>query len=170
MAWEALFGFGGVLLGSLTTAGLTIYKEAVTSRREFATGERQHDRERQESRDVFQRDSILALQSAVTDMIEAAYAELDRMLGEFRDSDRWPSRRWETPTAIGWSAAVLKQESSRARVFDHELRSLATELRTVAGDAVWATNLEVAKECSKRLERLQIQFHDVVAKVLPRLY
>jgi hypothetical protein len=55
-------------------------------------------------------------------------------------------------------------------VFDDELRSLATELRTVAGDAVWATNLETAEECSKGLERLQIQFHDVVAKVLPRLY
>jgi hypothetical protein len=33
VAWEVLFGFGGVLLGSLTTAGLTIYKETVTSRR-----------------------------------------------------------------------------------------------------------------------------------------
>jgi hypothetical protein len=52
-------------------------------------------------------------------------------------------------------------------MFDDELRSLATDLRTVAGDAVRATNLKAAPKCSKRLERLQIQFHGIVAKVLP---
>jgi hypothetical protein len=165
-----LFGFGGVLLGSLTTAGLTIYKETVTSKREAASNDRQHERERQESHDVFQRDSILALQSAVTDMIEAAYAELDRMLAEFRETAHWPVRRWETPTAIGWSTAVLKLEASRARVFDGELRSLASELRRVAGDSVWAISLEIAKQWDQRLEPLQIHFHNAVARVLPRLY
>lgn len=63
-------------------------------------------------------------------MIEAAYGELVRMLAVFRETNQWPARKWETPTAVGWSAAVLKLESSRVRVFDDELRSLATELRT----------------------------------------
>lgn len=62
VAWEALFGFGGVVLGSLTTAGLTVYKEAVTSWRENASRDRQYERERQAARDAFQRDSILASQ------------------------------------------------------------------------------------------------------------
>jgi hypothetical protein len=47
---------------------------------------------------------------------------------------------------------VLKLETSRARVFDDEIRSLATELRTLAGDSVWAKSLESAKETSRRLE------------------
>jgi hypothetical protein len=34
-------------------------------------------------------------------------------------------------------------------MFDDELRSLATDLRTVAGDAVRATNLKAAPKCSK---------------------
>jgi hypothetical protein len=55
-------------------------------------------------------------------------------------------------------------------VFDDETRSLATELRTLAGDSVWATTLEAAKETSRRLEQLQIQFHDAVARALPSLY
>jgi hypothetical protein len=81
-----------------------------------------------------------------------------------------PARQWETPTATGWSNAVLKVETSRARVFDDEIRSLATELRTLAGDSVWAKSLESAKETSRRLEQLQIQFHDAAARALPSLY
>jgi hypothetical protein len=165
-----LFGFGGVLLGSLTTAGLTVYKETVTSRREVESRDRQFERERQATRDAFQRDSILALQDAVTELVEAVYSELDRMLALFRKTDQWPARQWETPTAAGWSAAVLKLESSRARVFDDELRSLATELRTAAGDSVWADSLETAREKSRSLEYLQSQLHDAVARALPSLY
>jgi hypothetical protein len=170
VAWEALFGFGGVVLGSLTTAGLTIYKETVTGRRETAGHDRQYERDRKAARDAFQRDSIIALQDAVTALIEAAYSELDRMLAVYRETNQWPARLWETPTATGWSNAVLKLETSRARVFDDELRSLATELRTLAGDSVWATSLESAEETSRRLEQQQIQFHAAVARALPSLY
>jgi hypothetical protein len=112
----------------------------------------------------------LALQSAVSETIKAAYDELDRLLAEYRQTGEWHARQWETPTAVGWSAAVLSLESARARVFTEELRSLADELRTVAGDSVWAQSLELAKESSRRLEPLQAQFHEVVTRILPSLY
>jgi hypothetical protein len=59
----AICGFIGVVFGSLSTAALTIYKERVTGRRELEQRDRQYERERATVRDVFQRDSILALQS-----------------------------------------------------------------------------------------------------------
>ncbi|MFI6317982.1 hypothetical protein ACIBG8_10715 [Nonomuraea sp. NPDC050556] len=167
---EALFGFVGVVIGSLTTAILTIYKERLTVRQETANREMQYERERKLAKDVFQRDSVLALQSAVSDMIQSAYAELDRMVAVAKDTGQWPARQWETPTAAGWSAAVLRLESSRARVFDEELRSLATELRTVAGESIWAESQESARAASVRLEPLQIRLHEAVARVLPSLY
>src|SRR5215472_6428556 len=133
MASQAIFGFIGVILGSLTTSVLTIYRERLTTRRELTIRDQQYERDRKAARDAFQRESILALQSAVFDVIKAAYDELDRILTELRNTGKWSARQWETPTATGWSAAVLKLESSRARVFDEELRSLAEELWTVAG-------------------------------------
>jgi hypothetical protein len=166
----ALFGFAGVLLGSLTTAVLTIYRERLVNKREIAVVERQHERQRKSSHDPFQRESILALQSAVADLIKAAYEELDRVLTEFRQTGQWSGRQWETPTAVGWSAAILALESSRARVFDQELRSLAGELKTVAGNSVWAQDLESAKEISQRIEPRLDRFHAAVTRILPTLY
>ncbi|WP_440106997.1 hypothetical protein [Streptosporangium sp. H16] len=170
MAVEALFGLVGVLIGSLTTSVLTIYKERLAARQDTATREAQYERERKLALDTFQRDSILALQSAVTDMIQSAYVELDRILAIEKETGQWPARQWATPTAAGWSAAVLLLESSRARVFDDELRALATELRTVAGNSIWASSADEAKKHSQRLEPLQIRLHEAVTRVLPSLY
>ncbi|TDT97308.1 hypothetical protein EDD99_5426 [Streptomyces sp. 846.5] len=82
VAVNAVFGFVGVLLGSLTTSILTIYKERITGRRETAARDEQFGRDRQASRDAFQHESVLALQTAVTDVIKAAYDEMDRLLAQ----------------------------------------------------------------------------------------
>ena len=155
---------------SLTTSVLTIYKERLAGRRDTAMRDQQYQRERKAAREAFQRESILALQSAVTELAEAAYAELDRVLTESQRGGQWPAREWKTPTAVRWSAAVLRLESSRARVFDDELRSLAAQLRNLAGDSVWAGSLDSAMQASQPLESLLIRFHDVVARALPALY
>ncbi|WP_433222954.1 hypothetical protein [Microtetraspora malaysiensis] len=170
MSAEALFGFIGVLLGSLTTSVLTIYKERLTTRREGELRDRQYERERRSARDAFQRDSILMLQSAVADLLKSVHGELDRAIALAQESGQWPSRQWETPTAVGWSEAVLALELSRARVFGDELRSLAAELRITAGDSIWAKSSEEAREFSERLEPLQIRFNEAVARLLPSLY
>jgi hypothetical protein len=167
MASQAIFGFIGVILGSLTTSVLTIYRERVITRRQLEIRDQQYERDRKAARDTFQRESIPALQSAVFDVIKAVYDELDRILAELRNTGAWPARQWETPTAAGWSAAVLKLESSRARVFDDELRSLAEELRTVAGDAVWAEDRDTAERLSRPLELLQRKFQERVPEFSP---
>jgi hypothetical protein len=64
----------------------------------------------------------------------------------------------------------LSLESARARVFNDEIRSLAAEVRTAAGDAVWAVSLDIAKRASKRLEPLQVKFQEAVALELRSLY
>lgn len=104
MASQTIFGFIGVILGSLTTSVLTIYRERLTTRRERTIRDQQYERDRKTSRDAFQRESIIALQSAVFDVINAAYDELDRILIELRNTGKWSARQWQTPTATGWSA------------------------------------------------------------------
>jgi len=170
MSSEALFGFAGVILGALTTSVLTVYREQLVTRREAVARRDEAESQRTLKINTFQRESILALQTAASDMIRAAYDELDRVLAQTQISGIWSARRWETPTAVGWSDAILRLESSRARVFDDELRALAAELRTLAGDSVWAPDLETAKNHSKPLEPLYRRFNDRVTAVLPGLY
>jgi hypothetical protein len=166
----AIFGFIGVVFGSISTAVLTIYKERVTGRREIEQRDRQHARDRAIVRDVFQRDSILALQTSVTSLIGAAYAELDRLLVVYRETGIWQARTWDTPTATDWSSALLNLENARARVFDDELRRIAVELRDSAANSIWAASRESAQEHSGPLERLNTQFNNAVRQALPPLY
>jgi hypothetical protein len=170
MSLDAVFGFTGVVLGSVTTSVLTVYRDRLTVRQENAKRDQQHERERQLARDAFQRENILALQAAATDLVAAAYSELDRMLAVYRESSEWPARTWETPTAVGWSDAILRLETARARVFVTELRDLAGELRARAGDSVWAGSLDRAKQTSEGIEPLLAHFHETVTSALPALY
>src|SRR5258707_3722800 len=96
MASDAVFGFVGVILGSLTTSVLTVYRERLTTRREKAARDDQYERDRKAARDTFQRDSILALQAAISDLIRAVHQEVDRGLADFNRTGQWPARQWET--------------------------------------------------------------------------
>ena len=58
--------------------------------------DQQYERKREFAVSAFQRKSILALQIAVTDLIKAAYSELDRMIAESAKTGTWPVRQWET--------------------------------------------------------------------------
>jgi len=135
MTSSAVYAFIGVLLGSATTVVLTVYQ----GRRERQSRERQRRQERQDQRDTFQRESLLALQDAVSDLVKAVFDEQDRMLEEMRRTGSWPARQWETPTATGWEDAELRLQVSRARVFNDELRDRAHEIHAIAKESVWAS-------------------------------
>lgn len=167
---SAIFGFVGVLLGSLTTSVLTIYKDRLVARHETMIRDQQYERDRQATKDDFQRESIQALQSAVSDVIRAAYEELDRVLAELRESGSWPARQWETPTAKGWSEAVLQLQLMAARVLDEGVRELAYEIQRVAGEAIWAADLSTAKQHSRRLEPLHVRFNDTANRIFASLF
>jgi hypothetical protein len=167
---SAIFGFVGVLLGSLTTSVLTIYKARLAARHEVELRDQQYERDRKSAHDAFQRESICGLQTAVADLLKAVHDELDRQLVESHGSGTWPARQWETPTAKGWSDAVLQLELSRARVLDQELRDFADQLRTVAGNAIWANDLPTARRLSEQLEPLQIRFNESVAQIFRSLF
>jgi hypothetical protein len=166
----AIYGFVGVLLGSVTTVILTVYQERRVSSREREARQQQRAQDRQDQLNTFQRLSILALQDAVSDLVKALYNEQDQMLEEIRRTGKWPARQWETPTATGWSDAEFRLHVSRARVFDKELRDLALEIHRVANKSVWANSLDKAKEATDPIDRELGHFNDLVAKALPKLY
>jgi hypothetical protein len=170
VAAEAVYGFVGVLLGSGTTALLTIYRERLVSTREREARQHQREHDRIDQRDIFQRESLLALQEAVSDLIKAVYNEQDRMLEEMRQTGYWPSRQWETPTATGWEDANLRLQAYHARVFEKALRDTAREIRDEATKCIYAKSPDRAKELNDELREQHMHFNELVANVLPELY
>ncbi len=167
---SAVFGLVGVLLGSLSTSIVTIYRENLTTRREQAARDEQYERDRNTARNIFQRESILALQKAISDLISAANTELDRMVAEFNQTGHWAARKWETPTATGWSDALLRLELAQARVFDDELRSLAAQLLILARQSIWANSLAASKRRNQEMEPVHLRFNERITSALPSLY
>jgi hypothetical protein len=170
MTASAVYAFIGVLLGSATTAALTVYRERLLSTREREAREQQRQQDQKDQRNTFQRQSILALQDAVSDLIKALYDEQDRLLEEMRPTGTWTVRQWETPTATGWTDAQLRLQVFRARVFDEKLRELASDIHEVARKSVWASSPEEAKALRPRLGQERERFHDLVASTLSELY
>jgi hypothetical protein len=170
MAIEAVIGFAGVIVGALAASLTTIYRERLAARQDLQRRDHQYERERLAARNAFQRESILQLQSAASELMKAAYAELDRLLDTYSATTRWSTRQWETPTAVGWSEALLALQTARARVFDEELRSIADSLRTSAANAIWADSPATAKEYSDDVEPTFDRLNARVSAVLPTLY
>lgn len=166
----AVYGLIGVLLGSVTTVLLTVYQEQRASSREREARQQQRDEDRRDQLNSFQRESILALQDAVFDLVKALFNEQDRMLEEMRQTGQWPARQWETPTATGWSDAELRLQVSRARVFDEELRELARRIHRTAYSSVWASSLDKAKDVTSPVDEQLERFNSLIAKALPKLY
>lgn len=176
MAAEAVYGFIGVLLGSATTVVLTVYRERLVSTREREARQHQREQDRTDQRNLFQRESLLALQEAVTDLIKAVYNEQDRMLKKMRQSGiwqsrrKWPTRQWETPTVTGWEDANLRLQASRARVFEKALRDKASKIQNKARECIYASELDEAKKLNNELRELHWEFNELVASTLPELY
>jgi hypothetical protein len=166
----AVFGFVGVLLGSVTTSVLTIYRERLLTRREQTARAEQDQRDRDTAYAAFQQDSILALQTAISDLIRAVNHELDRVLAEFNRTGSWPARQWETSVTPGWSDAVLQLQQARSRVFNNKLRSLADDLLAKARASVWADSKATAELHDDCLEPLLNDFGKALNESLRTLY
>ena len=167
---EVVVGFVGVLVGTAATSILTIYRERFTARREREARDAQSARERREKRDGFQRESLLALQQAVADLVRSVYDEQDRMLVVLDESGRWPVRTWETVTAKGWSDAEHRLELLSARVFDAHVTDLAAAIRENGRNSVWAQTTSDAKASNVALQGLVKDFNSRVRMLLPGLY
>jgi hypothetical protein len=170
MAAEAIYGFIGVLLGSATTAVLTVYREWLVSSREREARQHQREQDRKDQRDTFQRQSLLALQDAVSELIKAIYGEQDRMIAEMHRTGGWPVRQWTTPTTTPWEDTNLQLQVSRARVFEEAVRDTARDIGKVARKCIYAASPDEAERFNVRLRRLYEKFNDLVAEALPRLY
>jgi hypothetical protein len=170
MALETVIGFVGVVIGSASTTVVTVYREQLVGKREREARQGQREQDRSDRSDAYQRENLLALQEAVSDMIKAVFNEQDRQLKEWEQAGKWPARTWETPTAVGWVDAEFRLQMFRARVSDKRVRDLAGDMRSLAMKSIWARTLHEAKVLNMPLEQNHESFHELVADKLSEPY
>jgi hypothetical protein len=102
--------------------------------------------------------------------VKSVYDEQDQMVTELAVTSQRPARKWTTPTAKGWTDAVMRLVASQARVFDEELTRLSKRIRSASKRAVWAPTAAEAQEADDELEEVFDAFNDRAAAILPSLY
>ena len=81
-----------------------MYREQLVGKREREARQGQREQNRSDRSDACQRENLLALQEAASDMIKAVFNEQDRQLGEWEQTCKWPARTWERRLlSAGWT-------------------------------------------------------------------
>jgi HAMP domain-containing protein len=137
--WQAVLSLAGVVIGAAIAGGVALWQVQLVTAREREARRSEREQVRAEIREAFQRDSILALQEAVADLLRMAVGVLDDNVRQERETGQWPSRLHAADYPTGADELFARVERSRARVFDDELRQLALEVSNRFGLALSPT-------------------------------
>jgi hypothetical protein len=100
----------------------------------------------------------------VADIARTSTTALLRVLG-------WPGKALassEIPTRQ--AAPSAWRISRKPPAAPTRLHELAHEIQRVAGEAIWAAHLSAAKQHSRRLEPLHVQFNDTASRIFASLF
>jgi hypothetical protein len=142
----AIWGFVGVVVGSLITAIVTIGGELLRGRHESLLDTKKRQDDRHIESDRIQRETLLELQDRLTDWMqdrpvwnpdESSYRKRRGTSGIDKEMEQFAERS----VLAGRSLARLTQ-----RVLDDDLREALLELQTLSGEAVFAKDREELKD------------------------
>lgn len=114
----------------------------------------------------------MALQRAGLDYVNAYAKILAKAYEVYEETGRWPeSSQLDEGTAYaGHEEAFFRLLSTRAQVFDDELRDLATELRVSIHDTLWeASDAEEVSQERVRVRDAIFRFEERVHVLLKEL-
>jgi hypothetical protein len=165
----AVIGFLGVALGAVVTGYVTLRQAQLATQREREAQQAVREQQRKDTRDVFQRESVLALQDAIEDMW-AAYLRAQSEKHEVeRQQGKW-IRRTDTDHPHGFAEASRHVNRLRARIFDNELRDLANKMRVELGLALFAESERLERHNSETANGLLHRTHDRMHVLLKEFF
>ena len=165
----ALFGFLGVLVGSVITAAITLKREQLITKRERDTREELRLREHGERGATLEYESLLALQDAMNDMFTVLDERRKAKLAYKEQTGRWQEREPGQPLPQDYRAVYGRLGSLRARIFDEIIRDLIGEFRNTSIDFLQAKSLDDMEEALLKLDQMVDPIEQQVALLLPRL-
>ena len=137
-AISALAGALGVVAGAVVSSVGIVYRERVVGRREREAQQALREQQVADQRAAFQRDTVLALQDAMGKLWALSADAYNRALATRNETGKWPPpEQADLPELNPVSERIT---ALRARVFDDELRSLASELQRSVWCAIEAAD------------------------------
>jgi hypothetical protein len=128
--WQAVLALVGVVVGAIIAGSVALRQVQLFTDRERVARQVEREQARKDARDAFQRDTFLALQDAVADLLRMVVDFHSEAVKVEEKTGHWPmpSRFGELPAGFDEHFACV--QGLRARVFDDELRRLVAELNT----------------------------------------
>ena len=155
----AVWGFLGVILGGVLTGAASLLQAQLVARREREAQQALRAQKLSDERAAFQRDTILALQSAMTEFwsnVMTVHLEEGQPL-----ADVLPPQAAE----LHWRINML-----RGRVFDDELRRLVVEVQGQIHRARMADDPRVGRHHALEAEHRSGEMHERVNALLRELF
>lgn len=161
--WQAVLALVGVVLGGAIAGGVTLRQLRLITDREHEARQAERELARQDARREFQRNTILAIQDAVADLLRMVVYLHDEAVNAEEKTGHWPApRRFdELPASFDEHFACV--QGLRARVFDEELRRLVADLSISTLKAIHAGDRE-------RAARLMVVLTDTNKQVQERVH
>lgn len=160
----------GVILGAAIAGGISLWQVQLVTRREREARQELRERERRDRRDAFQRETLLGVQDAVTDLWNATVAVYDQGASETRGGGSWPRRPDPILLPPEWSEANGRLLKLAARVFDRELWKLLVELQTQSLQTVTAETRDEAFDSLGKQGGLMWKANSRIGALLPDLF
>jgi hypothetical protein len=166
---QAVLSLAGVVLGAAIAGGVALWQVQLVTNREREVRRTERELSREDVRDAFQREAILAMQDAMADLNRAVGREQERMLEASKASGKWPARKPSQPLLeyreTRWAIARF-----RSRIFDESLRDLADAFRDKAFDVICAPTEEAMWEAFDEQRELGRQLNQRITALLPKLF
>jgi hypothetical protein len=158
-----------VVLGGVLTGAVTLFQVQLISKREREARESIREQEREDRRDAFERETLLALQDAIIETRQAVFRDFDRRMAVLAEKGSWPVRSPGVLLPSDWAEADERVIRLHARVFDDELQMLIEHFRDVSARALTAQEQSAVEgwmtQMSTRLEEINARIGVLLARV-----
>jgi hypothetical protein len=94
-----------VVLGGVLTGAGTLFQVQLVSKREREVRESIRKQEREDRREAFQRETLLALQDTITETRQAVFRDFERKMAVWAEKGSWPVRSPGVLLPSDWAEA-----------------------------------------------------------------
>ena len=158
MDLTSVIGLLGALVGGAITGGITLMRERQLGTREREAREKARERDLEDRRNAFQRESLLALQEALRELANARNDDYEQRRGGTGQAHSWNKLKQNELFSIELRVARSKCWELHARIFDEEARRLVADIINRSRDVPRAHSIEEAAEIIMSINRSYHQF------------
>lgn len=167
---QAVLAFVGVILGAIIAGFLTLWQIRLLTARERKAQQTRREQERTDRREAFERETLLALQDAISNVRQVTLRDYERKVALMAEQGSWPNPSTSLLLTNGWTEADERLIALRARAFDEELQQLVVGFRDATTLAMTAQIQSDADEwivqAGSRLEEVNRR----ISALLSRLF